>query len=450
MSQLSSVESPTKSAPTPALKPALKAVLGSLEVNLDAELARYRRQKRAEQADPFSVPGAQKSWSGIDLPSLESRAANGQQLEGRSNSPHSARLEAEPMPQEFPASSQNPQGLALASVDAKLESQDISSEEASLESLESEPDAGEPDDYLESSEELLKSIDEDGAEVKPESTQKKSRFPSSLLTPLGLGSMLLFLAASVALVYVATDPNGLGFGLGRVLSGKSADSETGAKEDDPKNAEAKSQATSLPRSPNLADKEFAPVDLDTLGTLEPKTNSSSSLPEQPTGQAAPTTAVANSSSTASSGLEKIDSVLLPESIQKNNQTTTGATTGTTTQATTGALTATNTAPTATSTEPKTPLANGTAQTSPETLPPPAVPEYVEPLGEYLPDFYYLLMEYKNDNSLRQARAWIPDAYVREFPIGVRIQLAALEDEALAKQTLEELKQVGLPALLYRP
>lgn len=454
MSQLSSVESPTKIAPTSALKPALKAVLASLEVNLDAELARYRRQKRAEQADPFSVPATQKSWSGIDLPSLESPAANSEQTQTQSHSRHSAPLEAdwaEPMPQEPPGLSQNPRDLALASsVEAKLESpQDISSEEPSLES---EPDAGEPDDYLESSEELLKSLDRDGAEVAPESTQKNPPFLSSLLTPLGVGSMLLFLAASATLIYVLVNPNGLGLiGRGRLLSGKSTDSETESNED-AKTAEATSEATSVPRSPNLAQKEFAPLDLDTLGSMEPKTNSSIALPEQPRGQVAPTTAAANANSTASSGLEKIDSVLLPESVQKKNSPTTATTTAPTTATTTAPTTATTTAPTtATTTEPKTkPPADGASLPAPETIPPPEVPVYVEPLGEYLPDFYYIVMEYKNDNSLRQARAWIPDAYVREFPIGVRIQLAALENDVSAKETLEELKQVGLPAFLYRP
>ena len=483
MSQLPSVESPTKTDPTPGLKPALKAVLGSLDVNLDAELARYRRQKRVEQADPFSVPGAGKSWSGIELPSVESSTANSEEYaQAPSKSGHSALLEApwaEPMPQKLPDSSQNPPGLPLtSSTEAKLESKDISSVEPNLES---EPSTDGPDDYLESSEELLKGLDEDGTEVIPEvipkSTQKKLRFPKSLLTPLGLGSMLLFVAASATLLYVLANPNG--FGRGRVLSEKSTDSKTESNED-AKTAEPKSSATSVPKSPNLVQKEFGSVDLETLGTLEPKSNSSSPLPEKPIGTPTPT-AVVNSNSTASSGLEKIDSVLLPESVQKKNQAiaeattapTTGATaiakptteaTTTTTEATTttaeGTATttkATTESTTATTTESTTEATNkqpdGSSSTVPETTPLPAIPEYeyVEPLGDYLPDFYYIVMEYKNDNSLREARKWIPDAYVREFPIGVRIQLAALENEVSAKETLEELTKLGgLPAVLYKP
>ena len=479
MSQLPSVESPTKTAPTPGLKPALKAVLGSLDVNLDAELARYRRQKRVEQADPFSVPGARKSWSGIELPSVESSTTNPEQAGARGKSGHSALLEAdwaEPMPQKLPDSSQNPPGLPLtSSKEAKLESKDISSVEPNLES-ESSTDG--PDDYLESSEELLKSLDEDGTEVIPEvipkSTQKKLRFPKSLLTPLGLGSMLLLVAASATLLYVLANPNG--FGRGRVLSEKSTDSKTESNED-AKTAEAKSSATSVPKSPNLVQKEFGSVDLETLGTLEPKSNSSSPLPEKPIGTPAPT-AIVNSNSTASSGLEKIDSVLLPESVQKKNQAiaegttapttaataiakpSTEATTAPTTEATatTTATTEGTTATTESNTEGSTEATtkkpeNGPSSNAPETAPLPAIPEYeyVEPLGDYLPDFYYIVMEYKNDNSLREARKWIPDAYVREFPIGVRIQLAALENEVSAKETLEQLTKLGgLPAVLYQP
>jgi hypothetical protein len=67
-----------------------------------------------------------------------------------------------------------------------------------------------------------------------------------------------------------------------------------------------------------------------------------------------------------------------------------------------------------------------------------------------PDFYYVLMEYKNDESLFKAREVVPDAYVREFPIGVRIQVAAFEDEASAKVMVEQMKEQGLAAQMYTP
>jgi hypothetical protein len=52
MSQPSPVKSLDGSSPTPDLKPGLKVALGSMDVELEAELARYRRQSKKSQ--PFS------------------------------------------------------------------------------------------------------------------------------------------------------------------------------------------------------------------------------------------------------------------------------------------------------------------------------------------------------------------------------------------------------------
>ena len=46
MSKRSSVESPNHQSSSTPIKPALQAVLGSLDVNLEAELTKYRRHRR--------------------------------------------------------------------------------------------------------------------------------------------------------------------------------------------------------------------------------------------------------------------------------------------------------------------------------------------------------------------------------------------------------------------
>ncbi len=60
MSKRSSIESPNQSSSTP-IKPVLQAALGCLEVNLEAELTKYRRhRRRAEQwVSPSIRPGKQ-------------------------------------------------------------------------------------------------------------------------------------------------------------------------------------------------------------------------------------------------------------------------------------------------------------------------------------------------------------------------------------------------------
>ena len=65
MSKRSSVESPNHQSSSTPIKPALQAVLGSLDVNLEAELTKYRRhRRRAEQwVSPSVRTGKQTATS---------------------------------------------------------------------------------------------------------------------------------------------------------------------------------------------------------------------------------------------------------------------------------------------------------------------------------------------------------------------------------------------------
>jgi cell division septation protein DedD len=52
--------------------------------------------------------------------------------------------------------------------------------------------------------------------------------------------------------------------------------------------------------------------------------------------------------------------------------------------------------------------------------------------------------------LEQARTVVPDAYVRDFPKGSRIQMGAFKTESEAKRLVEELQRQGISASIYRP
>jgi cell division septation protein DedD len=62
----------------------------------------------------------------------------------------------------------------------------------------------------------------------------------------------------------------------------------------------------------------------------------------------------------------------------------------------------------------------------------------------------VLVNYKSDRTLEQARTVVPDAYVRNFPEGNRIQMGAFKRESEAKTLIEQLNQQGVSASIYRP
>ncbi|MDA0672552.1 MAG: SPOR domain-containing protein, partial [Cyanobacteria bacterium] len=64
--------------------------------------------------------------------------------------------------------------------------------------------------------------------------------------------------------------------------------------------------------------------------------------------------------------------------------------------------------------------------------------------------YYVVTNYTGDPSLNQARQVVGDAYVRNFPIGARIQLGAFSSEADAAAHADNLAAQGISAEVYNP
>ncbi len=61
-----------------------------------------------------------------------------------------------------------------------------------------------------------------------------------------------------------------------------------------------------------------------------------------------------------------------------------------------------------------------------------------------------MLDYSNEQSLDMARTVVPDAYIREFPNGVKIQMGALVDAKSAEQLVKELREKGITAKYYQP
>ncbi len=418
MSKRSSVESPNHQSSSTPIKPALQAVLGSLDVNLEAELTTYRRhRRRAEQ------------WVSPSVRTGKQTATTEQQL-AQNLAPKTAEETQQPL--SLPLSIAGTQGdapLATTRGGTKLSSSALA-----------------PNNYLESSEKLIESLDES----KAEPTVERS-LAASLLTPLGLSSMLLFLLSCTALGYAVMYPSNLVkmAGLSRFLDRTSPSSS-----DSPASTSISDTSTKeLPKAPNLVSKEFVELDLSTLSNVKPTVSPipspspKASIPPTPPAPPGPSGVVpiptedGNPPRGREQGLNNLSTALLP----------------------TPSPSAAQPVP-ALPTLPPTPSPAQPAATSPATAPPAAAspataspaaasPAAASPLGRparAADGFYYVVTDYTDEKSLQQARTAVPDAYVRNFSKGVKIQMGALNDAASAERLVKELQEKGVKPQYYQP
>ncbi|MEG4516239.1 MULTISPECIES: SPOR domain-containing protein [unclassified Microcoleus] len=406
MSKRSSVESPNHQSSSTPIKPALQAVLGSLDVNLEAELTTYRRhRRRAEQ------------WVSPSVRTGKQTATTEQQL-AQNLAQQTAEETQQPL--SLPLSLAGTQGdapLATTRGGTKLSSSALA-----------------PNKYLESSEKLIESLDES----KAEPTVERS-LAASLLTPLGLSSMLLFLLSCTALGYAVMYPSNLVkmAGLNRLLrTSPSPDSPASTSTSDTKTKE-------LPKAPNLVSKEFVELDLSTLSNVKPTVSPipspspKASIPPTPPAPPGPSGAVpiptedGNPARGREQGLNNLSTALLPSPSPSAAQPV-------------------PTLPTL----PPTPSPGQPAATSPATASPAAAsPAAAAPLGRparAADGFYYVVTDYTGEKSLQQARTAVPDAYVRNFSKGVKIQMGALNDPASAERLAKELQEKGVKPQYYQP
>jgi hypothetical protein len=407
MSKRSSVESPSQSSSTP-IKPALQAVLGCLDVNLEAELTTYRRhRRRAEQWVSPSVRSGQ--------PTATTEPQKSQNLP-----PQAAEETQQPL--SLPLSLGGVQGdspLATTAGGTKISSNTFA-----------------PNNYLESSEKLIESLDA----AKAEPAEERS-LAASLLTPLGLSSMLLFLLSCTALGYAVMHPSSLVkmAGLNRFL-----DRPTPSSNESPAATTVDTSSKELPKAPNLASQEFPEVSRETLSLLNPtprpiaSPSPKASIPPTPPAPPAPIGAVpiptedGNPARGREQGLNNISTALLPSPSPSAAQIV---------------PTLPTLPPTPSAAQP---AAAAPATTAPTTAAPTAA---AAPLGRPTrasDGFYYVVTDYTGEKALQQARTAVPDAYVRNFSKGVKIQMGALNDAASAERLAKELQEKGMKPQYYQP
>ena len=415
MSKRSSVESPNHQSSSTPINPALQAALGCLDVNLEAELTTYRRhRRRAEQwVAPSVRPGKQTSTANQQL--------------GQDQPPT--------------ATEESQQSLSMPlSLAGSLGDTPITGTAGQRQAIKLSISAPPPNNYLESSEKLIEGLDSPTAQAPEERS-----LAASLLTPLGLSSMLLFLLSCTALGYAVFYPSSLAkiVGLNRLV-----DRASPSQAQNTASTVADTRSKELPKAPNLASKEFVELDLSTLSNVNPTASPitspspKASIPPTPASVSNPSGAVqiptedGNPGTVREKGLNNLSTALLPSPNPSAAQTVPTLPT----LPPTASPLAPNSAPAATA-SPAAVSPTVTSAAPAATLGTPA---------RATDGFYYVVVDYTNAKSLEQARIAVPDAYVRKFSKGVKIQMGALNDAASAELLVKELQTKGVRPQYYQP
>ncbi|WP_375502659.1 hypothetical protein [uncultured Nostoc sp.] len=447
MTQNSLNDSGTQSSKTPGLKPALAAALASLEVPLDQELARYRRTRTglmaskqprvatymSSQSQPLTaIPttsGTTQSSVTVIKPNVSPTSVP-VNLQGTS-APATAKIEVPTTsslavnPQKNPASAmaktEELNNLNVPSISdyAKTQTQlpppppnfsssivpAIIKDTKSQNLLQPDDTPKHPDDYLESSEALLRSLTEEQLETK-----KPNNSSDSLLSPMGIGSMLLLLLASLTLGYVVFNPKSLPeWNLGKLFNGNSSPAPENTQEVG-SNVQPQIQppSTSIPKYPNLAAQEFPEVrDPNDVVGLKPKV--------QPTLAVVPNPVVPQKPANPQSALPDPNTALKPTN-----------------------PIALAPVPTVQPLPPLNLPPTSTAKTSPK------------PDAEIKPatdGFYHVVIDNK-DAALASARQVIPDAYLS--PNKELVYLGAFKTKKQVEQHLKLLQAKGIKARVQQP
>ncbi|MTJ11254.1 hypothetical protein FJR11_01305 [Anabaena sp. UHCC 0187] len=383
-----------KSSQTPSLNPALTTALASLEVQLDQELTRYRRtrknsrQQTSGSVESYTRPKKTALLNDIQLPAVPPIVIPPE------NPLLTRETEAINFPQEFAISeveeTPTPPNLEKSSssiVPTKIQSV----ENQTLLTTNDTPK--QPDDYLESSEALLRSLT---AETPQTETPNPLNSRNSVLSPMGIGSILLLLLASLTLGYVVLNPKNLSklnfTNLFDSNSSPTAENTGVIENNSPPTTEPK--ITPIAKYPNLATQEFRQVrDPKDIVDLTPKI--------KPTPQIVPSPLAIQPPITPITPITPLPT-LSPLSTLS------------------------------------TPLPKPTVTASPLT-------EDVKPSAD---GYYYVIADNQGDKALTAAKQVVPDAYLS--PNKKFIYLGALKTQDEIKRRLQDLEAKGIKGRLQQP
>ncbi len=387
MSKPSLAESPSKSQ----LNPVLKVVLHNLDIQLQDELKRYRRKRAGKPLASDRGIGRNQTPEPIELISL----------------PTIPTVEAEPSP----VGDAQRKYIAIApekrEPETNKEDTEFNQESHPFPTITPfpYPHPPAPDNYLESSERLVKSLDEETTSPN----KSNSRFQDQMMNPLGIGSILLLLLACITFGYVIwQNRTSLTIANLRRIINPTATEVSQTSKPNRNGISNGSKLPPIPNTPNLASQEFVELDLNTIGMLNPNKPQNQVIVPNPSklAQQLPQTAASPTTkpTTAAPPLN-LTAALLPSPPAVHQSST---------------------------------VENASDQKKSSTA--------IQLEDKY----YYVLSEYLGDESLQKARKIVSDAYLRDFPQGTRIQLGAYKDQTTANLIAEQLRKQGIEVQVYKP
>ena len=409
------------SGPGTEIAPQLESVLRNLNVNLEDELARYRRQRHG-RVPPPPPPRRAAQRQTIDLISVAASASDESAVEAASQPAEPPPPPPNPFLQTATEGDEVdlPDMEQLADIDAPPipDEPDQPGPEPDSSSLPVHSGDTPTDGYLESSEELLKSLEEEQAEPtsipEPYSPERKS---NSLLKLAGL---VLVVLGGIGVGFAITYPSQLQnlrsrfwpAGDAETTIAETSETETTNQTGNalPEMPGSNTETTAIspdasadgyqPPGPDLSTREFKELDdIKDLVTLDVDSAGGSTAP-------------------ATSPLPNPAQSPLPNPASQVSDGSTSPTTPAETSSTPAA-------------------APGAA---------PASPLPTDATGSN----FYVIASYTGDDSLNKARELVPDAFVRNFKAGTRIQLAAFDNRAQAEQQVAFLTQQGIVVELFGP
>lgn len=509
MSQNTSVESSTQTLPNPSINPVMQAALGSLDVELEEELARYRRQRvgrpvmsprglgRHQTRKPIELISVNKGRGQTQLPALgmstapvmsfpltfgNQTPAEAAPSEETTQQPkeRTSQLNAPSWADNDAASPLVVSSTGSAGADRSVSEENVTNQLNSPEKptdvggglVPLEADQAQPEDYLESSEQLLRSLAE-----QEDSPDSQKRFGDRLLTPLGVGSILLLLLSIPTVAYILSNPstfNALNFG--RFFGSKTQTTVQKPIEiKQTKNDAAKDSP--IVNGPNLASEEFVDLNLNTLSHLEANPQPSLSTPvvsapsELPNAGTTSTAPAVVPNSTLPKRSTDLASVLLspplqqgavqpipqvaplpvapPASVPRMSTPSRASVAKQLSSALAVPATKQLSAPPAklAAKKPSPTPAKVATKKAPASSSPARVVASSAKSGD---GFYYVLLNGSGERTLEKAKKIAPDAYMRNLPQGNRVQVAAFKRESEAKTMVTQLQQQGLSASVYSP
>lgn len=413
MSKLSPVEPLPNTTLNQPCSPVVQGVLSCLDVQLEEEIAQYRRKRSIKQVHQGGATRSNVGQKGLDLISVPARE-NPVQVPTLPVKEYVAQpllnddlaeVKTTPLPdgEETATAATVLNGKANVAGEAKLELPSPSlgyRNPVVAKQL--------PDEYLQSSEALLKNLDDD------EFVESTATPNNKLMTPLGIGSMLLLLVGAATLGYVAMNPATISHLAGNKKSENASIAASGGK-----------NAGGIPTTPNLAEQEFVELNLRTLSTVNPRGSAMSQVAPGATKTQVPVNPPAPLPSPAAvTNRLDLPSALIPPAVQS------------------GILPSQLGQPPLPTTGPKVVNSPKAAATNKTPAKKPTATKKAE-------NKFLVILSYGGDRSLAQARKVAPQALVRQLSQGRAIQLSAFPDQKAAQKKVQDLRKQGISARVYR-